>query len=142
MWKCFCISIHCSTSSLFCWDFVTLNLLIRNKDYVSTELYFPLISPSWFSSAEFTCHHHHHLTHQGYLRCRTFWNTFLPIWMKYVPNAFYVFNCSSTMKDHDHIPFVLFFPHSKSQYKTYFHKWINWNEQRSGLPHSWDTLEC
>jgi hypothetical protein len=50
-WKWCSFSIRCGTSSLFCCDFFTENLLIRNKDYVPTAFYSALLSSS---SAELT----------------------------------------------------------------------------------------
>lgn len=67
-----------------------------------------------------------------------------------------IFNSSLTMEDHNHILFVPFF-HSKSQHKTDFQLWINWDKLhliRTGwhmkvqklkeewATNIWDVLEC
>jgi hypothetical protein len=81
-----------------------------------------------------SCGRHHcikwncHLTHQGYLRCCTFWNSFLPVWMKYILMHPLSLVLHSLWKIIVAYPLYSFFFTQNHKCKTDFHCWINWTD--------------
>jgi hypothetical protein len=123
-WKWHSISIHCGTSSLFYCD-----CHIKLANYKQRLCTFSILFSIAFviHTVIITTEWNHLLTPQGCLGSHTFLN-FLQIWVQYVPMRplSFIFNFYLLWKIV--ISFVLIFFPSKSQRKTDFHSWINWDE--------------